>query len=145
MGLMAAFSLASSGIEVQKQRMDVAAENLANVSSTRTPEGGPYRKKEVVISSVPTGFERSLSTFLGRGDVQAAQVVSVQAADLPPRILHDPSHPDADANGNVAMPNISGIEQMIDMATASKAYESNITVFNAAKSMILRTLDIGGA
>ncbi len=144
MGLMTAFGLAASGIEVQKKRMDIAAENMANMSSTRTPEGGPYQKKNVIVSSVPMSFEKSLNTFLKMDDTQGAMVTGVEKSNLPPRIVHDPSHPDADENGNVAFPNISGMEQMIDMATASKAYESNITVFNAAKSMILRTLDIGG-
>lgn len=146
MGLMSTFDIASSGLAVQKQRMDVTAENLANISSTRTPEGGPYQKKSVVISSVPLmGFEKSLSTFLGGQAVnEGADVVSVVKSNNPPRIVFDPSHPDADANGNLALPDISSMEEMIDMMSASKAYEANVTAFNSAKSMMLRTLDIGG-
>ncbi len=144
MGMFVAFDLAASGIEVQKKRMDIAAENLANMSSTHTPEGGPYRKKEVVVSSIPTSFDASLKTFLKAGDTQKAKVTSVTQSNEAPRIIYDPSHPDADQNGNVALPNISGLEEMIDMQTASKAYEANVTVFNAAKTMMLRTLDIGG-
>jgi flagellar basal-body rod protein FlgC len=144
MGMFTAFDLASSGIEVQKKRMDIAAENLANMSSTHSPEGGPYRKKEVVVSSVPTSFDQSLKTFLKTGDTQEAKVTNITRSEDPPRVVYDPSHPDADQNGNVAYPNISGLEEMIDMQTASKAYEANVTVFNAAKTMMLRTLDIGG-
>ncbi|MBX7148452.1 flagellar basal body rod protein FlgC [bacterium] len=144
MGLMAAFNLSAGGLAVQKARIDVTAENLANINSTRTPDGGPYRKKEVIVSSVPTSFDASLQTFLKKDDVQAAEVTGYQRSDEAPRIVHDPSHPDADANGNVAYPSINSIEEMIDMMTASKAYEANITVYNAAKSMVMRTLEIGG-
>lgn len=144
MSLFSAFQISASGLAVQRKRIDVISENLANVSSTRTPEGGPYRKKNVVISSAPISFEQSMETFLKPQDVQGAKVVGIEKSNEPPRLIFDPGHPDADASGNVALPNVNAMEEMIDMMTASKSYEANITVFNAAKTMMLRTLDIGG-
>lgn len=144
MGLLNAFAITASGMAVQQRRIDVTAENLANISSTRTPEGGPYRKKEVVVSSVPLSFDASLEQLLKPQDVQGVAVVDVVKSSAPPRVVYDPSHPDADASGNVSFPDINSTEAMVDMMTASKAYESNVTVFNAAKSMMLRALDIGG-
>lgn len=144
MDLMKSFALSAGGLAVQKARMEIASENMANVSSTRTPEGGPYRKKEIAVSAVPLSFEASLGSLLGREDIQTAEVASVQRSNEPPQIVHDPSHPDADEAGNVAMPTVNIMEEMINMMTATKAYEANITSINATKSMILRTLNIGG-
>jgi flagellar basal-body rod protein FlgC len=143
MSLLSSFAISASGLAVQRKRIDVASENLANVDSTRTPEGGPYKEKQVVVSSVPISFDESLKTFLSPDQVQGAEVVKVQSSDKPPRVIYNPGHPDADSNGNVAMPDISSTEELINIMTASKTYEANVTTFNAAKSMVLRTLDIG--
>jgi len=144
MGLLTSFSLSSSGLAVQQKRLDVAAENLANMNSTRTPEGGPYKEKEVVVSSMPLGFDEGLTTLLKKDVVQGAAITQIIQSNKPARVVYDPSHPDADPDGNVSYPNISGFEQMIDIQTASKAYEANVTVFNSAKTMMMRTLDLGG-
>lgn len=145
MSLSQSFLLSGLGLQVQKKRIDVVAENLANASSTRTADGGPYRKKELIISSTPVSFEKGLEKYLKKDQVQGAQVIGVSRSDSPPRIVYDPAHPDADANGNVALPNISTVQEMVDLITASKAYQANVTVFNAGKSMVMRTLDLGRA
>lgn len=144
MGLMSSFQISAAGMAVQQKRMDVASENLANIDSTRSPEGGPYKKKMVMVSSSPFSFDATLGKLMDKNDVQSVEVVGVEKSTRPPRTVFNPSHPDADKEGNVAMPDVSSIEEMIDMMTASKSYEANITTLNAAKTMILRTLDIGG-
>ena len=143
MSLFNSLAISSSGLNVQRERLEVSAQNIANSSSTRTPEGGPYQRRSVVISSVPVSFEESLSAGLKSQNVQEAQVTGIVKDATPPKMIYDASHPDADANGYVAMPDINTMEEMVDVMTASKAYEANVTVIDAAKQMILKTLDLG--
>ncbi|HSB52363.1 MAG TPA: flagellar basal body rod protein FlgC [Dissulfurispiraceae bacterium] len=130
------FKVSSSALEAQRRRMNVIASNMANVHSTRTEEGGPYRRKDVVFSPVSYSPGDSLQTGVKVDDV----VTDMNTAF---RTVHDPSHPDADADGNVAMPNINVIEEMVNMMMASRAYEASVTAFNTAKSMVLKTLELG--
>jgi len=143
MSLLTTFAISSTGLAVQQKRLSVTAENLANINSTHTPEGGPYRRKEVMVSSSPLPFEASLNFEMNKEDIQGAEVMGVSRSKEPSRIVYDPSHPDADEKGFVAFPNINSSEEMVDMMTASRAYESNITVLNAAKTMMMKTLEIG--
>ncbi len=122
--------------------MDVTAENLANVSTTRTPDGGPYQKKAVMVEA--KNASPSFDDVLKAKDVQLPKVAGIEKSNNPPIKIYDPGHPDADDRGFVAMPDISATQEMIDMMQASTAYEANVTVFNAAKSMVLRTLELGG-
>jgi len=113
--------------------MDLIADNLANANTTRTPDGQPYRRKVAV-------FEPIMPTAHLPGGVRVVQIVQ----DLtPPRLVYEPGHPDADPNGYVAYPNVDIVHEMVDMITATRAYEANIQAFNAAKMMFMRTLDIG--
>jgi flagellar basal-body rod protein FlgC len=113
--------------------MDLVADNLANANTTRTPDGQPYRRKVAI-------FQPITPTPSMPGGVRVAQI----AADTtPPRLVYEPGHPDADANGYVAYPNVDIVHEMVDMITASRAYEANIQAFNAAKNMFMRTIDIG--
>jgi flagellar basal-body rod protein FlgC len=143
MSLFSVFKIAAGGLMVQRKRLDITAENLANVNSTRTPEGGAYRKKEAIVSSQSIPFEEVLDSNLKQGDLQTAAVVGVHRSTEPLKTVYDPSHPDADQNGNVSMPNVSATEEMIDMMTASKSYQANLTLYSVSKSMISRTLDMG--
>lgn len=131
-----AMDVSASGLSVERTRMNVSASNLANASSTRTPGGiGPYQRKDVVVTSVavpgaPAG-------------VNGAAVQALQADTSPPRKEHDPGHPDADADGYVSYPNINPVEEMVDMITASRAYEAGVTAMSTAVSMAERAIGIG--
>jgi len=118
--------------------MDAIANNIANAESTRTSEGGPYRRQTVTFRAV---YENSLGNPAPGG----VRVESVTTDPSDFRLVHDPSHPDADANGYVKMPNVNIVEEMVDMISATRAYEANITAMNATKSMINAALDMGKA
>ncbi len=133
MGLINTMRVSASGLSAERLRMDLIADNLANANSTRTPEGGPYRRKVAV-------FEPITPTASMPGGVR---VVGIAHDPTPPRLVYQPGHPDADPNGYVAYPNVEMVHEMVDLITASRAYEANIQAFNAAKNMVLRTLDIG--
>ncbi|MCX7688216.1 MAG: flagellar basal body rod protein FlgC [Fimbriimonadales bacterium] len=133
MGLINTMRVSASGLSAERLRMDLIADNLANANSTRTPEGGPYRRKVAV-------FEPITPTASMPGGVR---VVGIAHDPAPPRLVYQPGHPDADPNGYVAYPNVEMVHEMVDLITASRAYEANIQAFNAAKNMFLRTLDIG--
>jgi flagellar basal-body rod protein FlgC len=130
------FNVSASALEAQRTRMNVIASNIANVHSTKTPEGGPYVRKDVVFSTMllqpnqDKGFE----------GVKVTDIIDDTAL---PIIIHDPGHPDADNEGNVAMPNINIIKEMVDMMTAQRAYEANIKAFNSSKAMFQKALELG--
>lgn len=143
MSLLTSFNLSSAGMNIQKERVNIAAENLANVSTTRTPEGGPYKKKNLVIGSVPLGMHESFEAYLKKADLKTPQISSIQKIADDMISLYDPQHPDADERGFVKMPNISTTQEMVNMMAASSAYEANMSVFSEAKTMFMRTLDLG--
>ncbi len=133
MGLISTLRVSSSGLSAERLRMDLIADNLANANTTRTPDGQPYRRKVAI-------FQPITPTPRMPGGVRVAQIA---ADSTPPRIVYEPGHPDADANGYVAYPNVDIVHEMVDLITASRAYEANIQAFNAAKNMFMRTIDIG--
>ncbi len=142
MDMFTTMKISASALKAQRVRMNAISSNLANIETTRTPDGGPYRKREVVFQSTQQGFAETLDSQM-RDAVQGVKVSYVQASPLPPRMVYDPSHPDANEKGEVAMPNISLVEETADMMSASRAYEANVTVVKSAKRMALKALDIG--
>jgi flagellar basal-body rod protein FlgC len=133
MGLISTLRVSASGLSAERLRMDLIADNLANANTTRTPDGQPYRRKVAIFAPIaPTPHMPG-----------GVRVVQIAQDPSPPRMVYDPSHPDADPNGYVTYPNVDIVHEMVDMITASRAYEANIQAFNAAKDMFLRTLDIG--
>ena len=144
MDFLSSLNISGSGMTAQKLRMDVISQNIANAEVTRTEEGTPYRRKMVVLSSINggNGFRDALdkATKVKTGGVQVQSIVEDQA-DLVP--VYNPSHPDADEEGYVMMPNVNTAQEMIDMLGASRAYEANVTAFNATKAMALKALEIG--
>jgi len=124
--------VSASGLAAQRQRLEVIAQNIANAETTRTPEGGPYRRQTIVFSEA-----------LDSAGNSGVEVAGVLADPGPGRKVHEPGHPDADAEGYVELPNVSAVEEMVDMIGATRAYEANITALNATKSMIRKALDIG--
>ncbi|MBP6218412.1 MAG: flagellar basal body rod protein FlgC [Oligoflexales bacterium] len=136
--------ISSSALAAQRLRMNILSTNLANAQTTRTPEGGPYKRQDVVFSAVPLGSE--FEDFLDES--MSAQLKKVEVIDIhhdmkEPRMVFDPSHADADEKGYVAMPNVQVMSEMVNMIAATRAYEANITAFNEAKSMAQKTLEIG--
>ncbi len=142
MDMFTSMKISASALKAQRVRMNAISSNLANIETTRTPDGGPYRKREVVFQTTQQDFANTLDSEL-RDAVQGVRVSHVQASPLPPRMVYDPSHPDANENGEVAMPNISLVEETADMMSAARAYEANVTVVKSAKRMALKALDIG--
>ncbi|MBA4397634.1 MAG: flagellar basal body rod protein FlgC [Syntrophus sp. (in: bacteria)] len=140
MDISSSFGLCGSALTAQRAKMDVITSNLANADVTRTPEGGPYRKKSVVLTSEPVKdkFDKTL-----RDALKTVRVAEVTEDASPPRLVHNPSHPDADANGFVAMPNVNIMSEMADMIAVSRAYEAMVTAFDATKNMALKTLEMG--
>ena len=109
--------------------MDIIANNIANVNTTRTPEGGPFQRQLAVLMP-----RRGKDPNVGMG----VRAVAIARDEMPPRLVYDPGHPDANQEGYVAMPNVHVVTEMVDLITASRAYEANVTAINAAKEMLLR-------
>lgn len=139
MDFLTSFKICSSGLAAQRAKMDVITSNLANVETTKTAEGGPYRKKTVVLAAEPLegSFNRALKDAVRT--VKVEKIVEDKAV----KMVHDPSHPDADAKGYVAKPDISMVTEMADMITTSRNYEACVTAFDATKSMVLKAMEIG--
>lgn len=123
--------VSATGLEAQKIRLNTIASNLANINSTRTPEGGPYRRKDVVFIS-----------YIYDSTSYGVDVKEIVEDNRPFKIVFDPSHPDADKDGYVKYPNINPMEEMVNLISASRAYEANLTMINSYKDMFLRTLDL---
>ncbi len=139
MSLLRSLDTTASGLTAQRMRLEVASENLSNATTTRTPEGGPYRRKEVVLEA--TRSEGGLDA--AEDDSSTVSVSEVRGDQRPPRLVYEPGHPDADGNGYVAYPNVSVIEEMVDMITASRAYEAGLTAAGNTIQMAERALEIG--
>lgn len=140
MDLLSSMNVSASGMTAQRTRMNVVSSNLANVNTTRTPEGGPYVRKNVILSAVPVqdAFGKVLDE-----NISAPKVANItnDTTELPK--VFDPSHPDADASGYVTMPNVNLMKEMVDMLSATRAYEANSTVISTIKGMAQRAIDIG--
>lgn len=142
--IFASMEISASALAAQRIRMNIIAENLANAEVTRTASGGPYRRKEVMFGArEPSLFEGFLNVNTRDGTSGGVEVVGIVENQAPPIEVHNPAHPDADANGYVAMPNISPMMEMVDLISASRAYEANITAIQIAKSMAAKALEIG--
>ena len=137
-------SISSTGLAAQRLRMNILSGNLANANTTRTPEGGPYRRKDVIFSAVPSkkSFENYLDRDFGT-QLKEVKVVQIHEDTRNPREVFNPSPPDADAKGIVEMPNIHIMSEMVNMIAATRSYEANSTALNAAKQMALKALEIG--
>ncbi len=144
MDLFTAMDISASGLSAQRDRMNVISSNLANIHTTQTPEGGPYRKKSIVFEAQPAknSFEQMVQDRLSE-QVKAVKVVGIRESTRPPIKVYDPSHPDANESGYVLLPDVNLMSEMVDMISASRSFEANVTAVNASKSMALKALDIG--
>ena len=157
MSFLSSFDISASALTAERQRLDIASQNLANTNTTRTASGdGPYRRKMVVFQEIPSTnvtssgvstsgtfrskFNSLLNKNATKGGVQVTEIVEDQR-DLYP--VYNPDHPDADEQGYVMMPNVDPVKETVDAMAATRSYEANITAFNAMKTMVQKALDIG--
>lgn len=155
MNIFRIFDVTGSGMSAQRTRMSVVAGNLANAETTRTPEGGVYRRRNVFFRALPLqeDFPTVLQTRLSmplqlhrresQSEVHSVEVVGVKASDRAPRKVYDPHHPDANAEGYVSYPEINTMEEMTDLLSATRSYEANLTAFNATKALVRKLLEMG--
>jgi flagellar basal-body rod protein FlgC len=143
MNLFTSLDISSSAMSAERIRMNLISSNLANANSTRTAEGGPYKRKDAIFTATP--LAGSFTSAMSKADRGLARVdvTGVVEDSTPPRMQYDPTHPDADGTGYVALPNVNIIEEMADMISATRIYEANITAAQAAKSMALKALELG--
>ena len=135
MSLFSVFNVASSALSAQSMRLNAVASNLANADSVTSSNGQPYRAKQVVFETTPMGGEGAVS--------QGVRVSGVVDDLAPPRMQYDPSSPFADDKGYVTMSNVNVVEEMVNMISASRSYQTNVEVMNTAKQMMMKTLQIG--
>jgi flagellar basal-body rod protein FlgC len=148
MGIFDSMNVSASGLTAERLRMNVTAENLANAQTTRGVDGQPYRRKEVVLQEVPTGgFGATLASAMAPGAAAGSRPGGVEVAGIVEdaanfKTVYDPGHPDADARGYVRMPNVDTVSEMVDLISASRSYEANVTAMQAAKQMFAKTLEL---
>jgi flagellar basal-body rod protein FlgC len=141
--LFSSLSVSGSGMSAQRARAELLVENLANSETTRTPEGGPYRRKDAIFEEAPAdgSFSSELSSAIG-SSAPGVTVSQVMVDDSEPELRYMPGHPDADKNGYVAFPKINPAEDMVDLMGASRNYEANVAAISAVKDMIQKSLDL---
>jgi len=143
MSLFSSLVVSASGMAAQRTRAELLVENLANAETTRTPEGGPYRRKDVVFAEDPSvnSFSSELNSALG-GSAPGVSVSETIIDDREPDRRYLPGHPDADKDGYVAFPKINPAEDMVDLMGASRSYEANVAAISAVKDMIQKSLEL---
>lgn len=144
MSVFGAMDVSATGMTAQQLRMDTISENIANVNTTRGADGRPYRRKTVVFNekSYPT-FSESLSMANKHNIGKGVKVTRIVEDPSEGRLVYDPSHPDANDDGYVTLPNVNTVTEMTNMIDATRAFEANVTVMNSTKSMAMKALDIG--
>jgi flagellar basal-body rod protein FlgC len=150
MGLFNAINIATTGLSAQRLRTDVIADNIANANTTRTNEGGPFKKSRIVfrpIAEEPYWRSPFLPNGMDNGGGEGVRVVSIEKDTAPPRLVYDPTHPDrirsGPNEGYVEMPNVDVVTEMTDLIAASRAYEANASIIDGYKAMFMKALEIG--
>lgn len=142
MSLFTAIAISASGMEAQRARAEIITENLANADTTRTPEGGPYKRKDVVFTTAPGSSSFADAMSLASGQNQGVAVSDISIDDRDPERRYLPGHPDADMDGYVAFPRVNPAEEMVDLMGASRGYQANVAAISAVKDMIARSIDL---
>jgi len=144
MDFLTSMKISSSGLNVQRKLMETVSSNLANIETTRTPEGGPYRRKELVVTALPLedDFNEILKSELGENVLQS-MITEIIEDQSEPRLVFNPNHPDANETGYVAMPNVDLMTEMVNLITSTRGFEANVTAMNATKSMAQRAIELG--
>lgn len=145
MDFVSTLAISASALSAERMRLDAIASNLANASTTRTARGGPYRRREVVFEAAPVAgdFSRAIEAAAARAALRGVKVAGVVEDPSPPKMVFDPGHPDANADGYVAYPDINVVTELIDLMAATRAYEANVQAMNATKRMVESALSIG--
>jgi len=140
MSMMRIFDVAGSAVSAQSQRLNVVASNLANVDTVAGSDGTPYKARQVVFQTLMMGAGGGTPAALASAGVQ---VSSINESQVPGRRVRDPAHPSADAEGYVTFSNVSAVDEMVNMMSASRSYQNNVEVMNTARTLLLKTLQIG--
>ncbi|MGC8765119.1 MAG: flagellar basal body rod protein FlgC [Brevinematia bacterium] len=150
MGLFSTLNISGSGLTAQRLRLDVIANNIANATTTRTTEGGPFQRSRVVLRPIDDSLtfkSHLLPDSLRKQVGQGVRVLKIEKDEKPPRMVYDPTHPDAIKSGKwagyVMMPNVNIVEEMVDMISANRSYEANISVIQSGRQMFEKALGIG--
>jgi len=142
MSLFTAIGISASGLAAQRTRAELITENLANADTTRTPEGGPYRRKDAVFTTSPLGESFAGILAASGGPAEGVSVSEITSDERDPEKRYLPGHPDADPNGYVAFPRIDPASEMVDLLGASRGYQANVAAISAVKDMIARSIDL---
>lgn len=144
MDFLTAIKISTSGLNAQRFRMNIVASNLANINTTRTDEGGPYKRKEVTVTAktITDKFGKVLKENMN-GKLKEVKITGIKEDQSAPKMVYEPSHPDANEAGYVAFPNINIMQEMVNLISASRSYEANITAINASKNLAIKALELG--
>lgn len=142
MDIFTSMHISASALKANRIRLNTISSNLANVETTSTPEGGPYKRKSVYFQTTPMTFKQHLDSNM-QTTIHGVKVKEILEDNTPPKKVYKPAHPDADEQGYVAMPNISVLEEMVDMMNTTRSYDANTTVIKSSKRMALKALEIG--
>ena len=150
MSMFDSMNISASGLTAQRLRMDVISENIANINTTRTAQGGPYKRRTVLFQEIneQDPFSKNFNEAVKRGIGGTVKGSGVRVSKIvddnsPGPLMYDPSHPDADEDGYVRMPNVDIVEEMVNMISASRSYEASITAINSTKAMLTKTMELG--
>lgn len=144
MSIFNSINISATALTAEKTRIDIIAKNMANVNTTRSTGGMPYRRQMAVFQeNKGTPFSEHLNKFKNQGNGEGVKISKIVEDDSPFKLDYEPGHPDADENGYVQKPNVDTIKEMVDLISAQRSYDSNITAMNASKSMLMKALEIG--
>jgi flagellar basal-body rod protein FlgC len=143
MDISSIFDISAAGMNLERMRLEVSAVNLANANTTRGADGLPFTPLQVVVHSGATSFDAMFESLRGPDAAGALPVGEIEPADMPPRQVYDPGHPDADAAGFVSYPGVNPVSEMVQLISVTRAYEANVRAFNAARAMATKALEIG--
>lgn len=142
MDIFTTFKISASALKANRIRLNTISSNLANVETTSTPEGGPYKKKSVYFETKPMAFKDHMESHL-RNSTQGVQVTKILEDNDPPQLIYNPDHPDSREDGYVELPNVNVLKEMVDLMNATRSYQANATTIKSAKRMALKALELG--
>ncbi|SHE33314.1 flagellar basal-body rod protein FlgC [Tissierella praeacuta DSM 18095] len=144
MSIFNSINTSATALTAEKTRIDIITKNMANVNTTRSTGGMPYRRQMVVFEENKSdSFSKYLNKHMNKTEEKGVKISKIVEDDSPFRLVYEPGHPDADENGYVKMPNVDTIKEMVDLISAHRSYDANITAMNASKSMLMKALEIG--
>lgn len=144
MSIFNSINISSTALTAEKTRIDIIAKNMANASTTRSTGGMPYRRQMVVFEeNKADSFSEYLSKYSNKINGKGVKISKIVEDEFPFKLVYEPGHPDADENGYVKMPNVDIVKEMVDLISAQRSYDANITAMNASKSMLMKALEIG--